>query len=69
MIEQGNNKNTYKPQRDWIDIVINVIALSPIAIGVFVGGDTLVQKNHAFVTIFVFQLVYKHFSAFFDFGI
>src|SRR4030042_4049764 len=44
MKEQENTQNTVKLQKDWVGIVIDVIALSPVAIGVFVGGILLFKR-------------------------
>ena len=44
MTEQENNKKTDEPQRNWVDIVVEVIALAPIAIVAFIGGMYLFAR-------------------------
>ncbi|MBN2018601.1 MAG: hypothetical protein JW749_00055 [Sedimentisphaerales bacterium] len=49
MTEQDTEKKTNKPRRDWIGIVLDVIALTPIAIAVFIGGMYLFPRIGRFM--------------------
>jgi hypothetical protein len=44
MTEQENNKETDNPQRNWVDIAVDIIALTPIAIVAFIGGAYLLIR-------------------------
>lgn len=44
MTEQENNEKTGEQERDWVEIVFEVIALTLVAIVVFIGGIYLVMR-------------------------